>query len=216
MKNVVTTSNKKTIARRISDSNAEVAIQGFGKETRVTGLTNGAFSLIGLIKAALEKTGKANVIVSTWSSGVYDAHEIKSLMDSDKIGVFNMILDRSFKTRQQGYTATMLDLFKPENIRTTDTHSKFVLIWNEEWTVCIRSSMNLNENKRCENFDIDNDNDIFNCFKQFADDLFRLQPKVIIEDRRIVDPVFKTLFNTPNEDLFDFKPDFDFNFKFGD
>ena len=54
--------------------------------------------------------------------------------------------------------------------------------------------MNLNENKRCENFDIDNDKVIFDLFKDFADEIFELMPEGIIEDRDIVDPVFDKVF----------------------
>jgi hypothetical protein len=200
MKNVRTFSKRKTEAMRIGDANSDIALNGFNKECRVTGLTNGAFSLISLIRSTLKITGNAKVIISTWSAGFYDVEQINTLIASNKIDDFKIILDRSFKTRQEGYSAHITDLFKPENIRTTNTHSKFVLIWNDEgWNVCIRSSMNLNENRRCENYDIDNDIDVFNLFKSFSDELFEKQPQGIIEDRKIVDPVFADLFNQPLE-----------------
>jgi ribosomal protein L17 len=135
------------------------------------------------------------VIISTWSAGFYDVTAINDLIESGDVTDFKIILDRSFKTRQAGYSAIVTDLFKPENIRTTNTHSKFVLIYNDEWTVCIRSSMNLNENKRCENFDVDNDKAIFDLFKTFSDDLFKSQQPGIIEDRKQVDPIFDSLFS---------------------
>lgn len=96
-----------------------------------------------------------------------------------------------------------------ENIRTTNTHSKFVLIYNSEWNVCIRSSMNLNENKRCENYDIDNDLNVFNLFNDFAKELFELQENGIIESRGIVDKNFDSLF--PDKEL---SLSFDFDIKF--
>jgi len=57
----------------------------------------------------------------------------------------------------------------------------------------------LNENKRCENFDIDNDIDVFNLFKTFADDVFKQMPSGITEERSTVDPVFDNLFGHNNE-----------------
>lgn len=188
-------SKAKTIAMKNGDGFAANAIKGFSKDSRVCGLTNGKFSLISLIRSTLDITGAANVIVSTWSAGVYDATAMNDLLSCGKILSFGMILDRSFKTRQKQYSTYITDLFNPENIRTTDTHSKFVLIHNEEWSVCIRSSMNLNENKRCENFDMDNDVEVFKLFKSFADDVFNKMPEGIIEDRKIVDPVFNSLFS---------------------
>ena len=53
------TESKKSIARRLGTINAQEAVKGFTKENRITGLTNGAFSLISLIDATLEITGSA-------------------------------------------------------------------------------------------------------------------------------------------------------------
>lgn len=128
---------------------------------------------------------------------------MNALLKNNQVLSFKFILDRSFKTRQAQYSSHITDMFTPENIRTTNTHSKFVLIFNDEWNLCIRSSMNLNENKRSENFDIDNDLDIFNLFKNFADDLFAKQPEGIIETRKIVDPVFDSIFNNSSTPTFD-------------
>lgn len=185
---------------RNGDVNADYCMKDFTQETRVTGLTNGQFSLISLIRSTLKKTGSANVIVSTWSAGFYDVTAIDDLIKCGDVLDFKIILDRSFKTRQEGYSKLVTELFKPESIRTTNTHSKFVLIWNEKWSVCIRSSMNLNENKRCENFDVDNDQQVFDLFKKFSDDLFKKQPEGIIESRKVVDGVFDDLFGTQQKD----------------
>ncbi len=199
---MVTVPNRKVTAMRLGDSNSDLALKNFGKENRAVGLTNGLFSLISLIRSTLKITGPANILVSTWSAGFYDAEEINSLLSSGKIISFKLILDRSFKTRQSAYSVHITKLFSESNIRTTDNHAKFVLIYNDEWTVCIRSSMNLNENKRCENFDIDNDFEIFSMFKTFADELFEKQQPGIIEGRKIVDPVFADLFNQPSHEGF--------------
>lgn len=194
MKSVVKTNDKKAITYRTGLQFANEAVKGFGPNGKVCGLTNGAFSLISLIEAVLHITGPADITISTWSAGLYDAGALNSLMACGKVSNVRLILDRSFKTRQAGYSLYIQDLFKEENIRTTNTHAKFVLIKNDTYNICIRSSMNLNENKRCENFDIDDDLDIYNLFNNFADDLFAKMPKGIIESRSKVDPVFDGLF----------------------
>jgi len=196
MKAIKTTTRNenKTIARRLGTIEAKEALIGFNRNNRITGLTNGAFSLISLIEAALEITGSADVIISTWSAGIYDISAVGSLMESGNIKDFKLIIDRSFATRKGQYTVTVDEIFKPENIRTTNTHSKFVLIKNDDWNVCIRSSMNLNENPRCENFELDNDIDIYNLFNDFAVELFSKQRVEIIESRAVVDKTFGNLF----------------------
>lgn len=194
MISITKTNDKKAIAHRNGTIFAKDAIKGFSKNGKCCGLTNGSFSLISLIEAILDITGPAEVTISTWSAGLYDAGAVNSLKASGLIKDIRLILDRSFKTRQKGYSLYIQDVFSEEKIRTTNTHSKFVLIKNDEYNVCIRSSMNLNENKRCENFDIDDDVDIFNLFNNFANDLFNKMPKGIIESRSKVDPVFDDLF----------------------
>jgi hypothetical protein len=190
---------KKTDLRIIAGIIAAKAIQGFDKGGRVVGLTNGEFSLLSLITELLKITGKADITISTWSAGIYDATSLNELLECGKINSVKLILDRSFKTRQSGYAVYIDEVFKPENIRTTNTHAKFVLIKNEEYSICIRSSMNLNENKRCENFDIDDNIEIYQFFKDFADKLFDNQPKGIIEDRKTIDPIFDMLFGQQHQ-----------------
>jgi hypothetical protein len=197
MKSTYTKSqNKKIEAKKIGDTETDLICSEIENGHRIVGLSNGAFSLISLIHSVLKKIGKADVILSTWSAGWYDAQVINDLIDSDLINDFKLIIDRSFKTRQKEYAVGITEIFKPENIRTTNTHAKFVLIENLEWKITILSSMNLNENKRCENFEIDTDVNIFNLLNKFAVDLFAKQPQGIIEDRKVVDPVFDDIFES--------------------
>jgi len=198
-KSVAVKDSKKVVAYRYGLQFAKDAVKGFDKDSRVVGLTNGAFSLLSLIEAVLDHTGPADVTISTWSAGLYDAGALNSLVASGLIKDVRLILDRSFKTRQSGYALYIQDVFDIDNIRTTNTHAKFVLIKNEHWNVCIRSSMNLNENKRSENYDIDNNIDIYNLFNDFANDLFKKQKQGFIESRATVDPVFDNLFGVKTD-----------------
>jgi len=172
---------------------AKDCISGFERGGRVVGLTKGQFSLIHLVRAVLDYTGPADVIISTWSAGFYDAMEVGELMRSGLLRSVKIITDRSFLTRQTNYAASITEVFGPENIRTTNTHAKFVLIGNDEWRVCIRSSMNLNENKRCENFDLDDDGQIYATFEAFCQDVFTQMPEGFISERGVVDPAFDAL-----------------------
>jgi hypothetical protein len=196
--------NKKISAKLIGDIETDLICSKIEQGKRIVGLTNGVFSLISLIHSVLKKIGKADVTLSTWSAGWYDSKVIEELIDSGLINDFKLIIDRSFKTRAAQYSMLVTEIFKPENIRTTNTHAKFVLIENDEWKILILSSMNLNENKRCENFEIDTDIDNFNLFKDFSDKLFEVQPKGLIESRAIVDKNFDELFEveTSNETFF--------------
>lgn len=172
---------------------AASAVSGFSKGGRVVGLTKGQFSLIHLITELLKITGPAEVIVSTWSAGVYDTTALHAMLKNGLISDILIVTDRSYVTRQKEYAVTLEQAFGRDRIRTTNTHAKFVLISNDEYKICVRSSMNLNENKRCENFDIDDDADIFDFYRDFVSDVFDKMPSGFVEARAIVDPAFDSL-----------------------
>lgn len=149
------------------------ALKGFRKDCRTLGLTNGSFSLIDLIHGLLQKTGKANVTVVTWSAGVKDAHNIKWMCDSNLIDRFTIVTDHSYATRQKKYAASLDELFGSSNIRTSEIHAKFVLIENADFKVCVRTSMNLNANRTCESFEIDESKEVFDFYNDFVNHTFR-------------------------------------------
>lgn len=193
----VKTSARRVRADRVGDANASRIVAQLEPGTRVVGLTNGEFSLLNLVRCVLERIGPADVTIATWSAGLYDTDEVHRLLASGKLRSLRWILDRSFSTRQAGYAAILSDLFPAETIRTTNLHAKFVLIRNETRRVAIRSSMNLNENRRCELFEVDDDPAIYDLLDGFAADLFGAQPEGLVESRAVVDPVFDNLFQRP-------------------
>jgi hypothetical protein len=187
--------SKKTSKSRLKllgFESAAVAVADFRPGSRVIGLTKGQFSLLHLLLELLKKTGPAHVVCATWSAGLYDASVMKEYKDSGNILSFMLVTDRSYSTRQKQYALSIEEAFGADAIRTTNLHAKFVLLWNDNYAVVIRSSMNLNENKRCENFDIDDDKDIFAFYKRFIDEV-ELLPVGFVESTKIVNPHFDAL-----------------------
>lgn len=140
---------------------------------RVMGLTQGNFSLIDLIYEILQKIGKSDIICTTWSAGIKDAHQVKWMVDTNLINSFKIITDHSYATRQKTYASSLDELFGKENIRTSEIHAKFTLIENENYKIVIRTSMNLNANKTCENFEIDDSQEVFDFYMSFINHTFQ-------------------------------------------
>lgn len=159
-----------------STSDSDAAVRELKKGARLIGLTNGQFSLIDMIYSILKKTGPAHVVCATWSAGIKDAHQCKWMQDTNLIRSFQLLTDHSYATRQKKYAKSITELFGAENIRTAEMHAKFVLIHNESWKVCIRSSMNLNANKTCECYEIDCDEEIFDFFMSWVKHHFGAMP----------------------------------------
>lgn len=192
MKFTVNQKSKKADKRKIGFEPAKYAVAGFSQGSRIVGLTKGQFSLLHLICELVKITGPADIICATWSAGLYDASVMNDMLDSGALTSFLLITDRSYSTRQKQYALSIEQAFGVNRIRTTNLHAKFVLISNDRFKICIRSSMNLNENKRCENFDIDDDKEIFDFYKSFVDEI-ELHPPGFQASRTVVDPLFNEL-----------------------
>lgn len=133
---------------------ADCATEGFAKGCHIIGLTMGQFSLIDMIHSILKKTGPADLYIATWSAGIKDAHQVRWMLDTDLIRRVRLLTDHSYVNRQAKYAMAIEDLFGKANIRSSEMHAKFVVIKNDEYSVTILSSMNLNANRTCETFTI--------------------------------------------------------------
>lgn len=175
---------RKTRARLSKVAPAADSIAGFDHGMDIVGLTFGQFSLLDLIDATLNITGPADVTISTWSAGFYDAAAALRFRDSGRMTSCRFIVDSSAK-RGQATVADIGDLFGAENVRATRMHAKFALIRNDEWAVLITTSMNLNLNARCEQFEMTDDPVRADLFSQFAEALFSELPEGDTSDRKL-------------------------------
>lgn len=168
---------KRSHARFSRAGAARQSLEGFGKGMDCVGLTYGQFSLIDLVQAALEITGPADVTISTWSSGFYDLEAAENFRDSGLIRSIRFVMDSGRAKRGQAGVHEVGDLFGEDSYVQIRSHAKFVLIRNEDWDVCITSSMNLNKNIRVEQFEITNDAERCDMFADFVDSMFREAPE---------------------------------------
>lgn len=151
---------------------ASEAIGPLWSGCEIYGLSKGQFSLIDIIAHCLPQTGPADVTIATWTAAGADLGFAYSLLTDGAIRTVRFIVDFSFPTRQPSYCAALRERFGDDCIRVTKTHAKFVLIRNEGWNLVIRSSMNLNENRRLESFEISDDVGMADYLEGVMDELF--------------------------------------------
>ena len=175
---------RKTRARLSKVAGARDTIRGFGHDMDVVGLTFGQFSMLDLIDATLEITGPADVVVSTWSAGFYDVEAAERFRDLGRLRSIRFIMDSSAK-RGQATVGDVGELFGAENVRATRLHAKFAIVTNDEWSVLITSSMNLNLNPRCEQFEMTDDAERAGMFLDFANELWDELPAGDTGDRTL-------------------------------
>ena len=137
--------------------NVAAAVGAIEHGCEVYGLARGQYSLIDLVEYILGFTGPAELVISTWTAAGADIDYALRLRDDGRVKSILWLVDSSFPVRQPGYCAAMRERFGDAAIRVTQNHAKFVLIGNEDWRVVLRTSMNLNENKRLESWEVSDD-----------------------------------------------------------
>ena len=162
---------RKARTRFSKAAGAAATIAGFDHGLDVVGLTFGQFSLLDLIEATLELTGPADVTIATWSAGFYDVEAAERFRDNGSLRSIRFVLDSSEK-RGQATPADIASMFGKDAIRVFRSHAKFVLLRNADWDVVITTSMNLNLNARCEQFEMTDDPERAAMFHEFVDELF--------------------------------------------
>lgn len=138
-------------------TNARDALAEFGRGQEVYVLTFGQFSLMDAIEAILEKTGPADVAIATWTAAAADLSRSAESLRNGNIRSLRFVVDDSFGRRKPEYLAQIRALFGDGAIRSTKTHAKYAVITNDDWSVAVRTSMNLNENPRLEFIEVSDD-----------------------------------------------------------
>lgn len=153
--------------------NAKQSVWKIYKWMEIYGLTKWQFSIINIIEEILLQTWPADILISTWTAADAEIKKAVEFIENKRINKLNFIVDRSFKTRQPKYFKLLQENFW-NCIYTTNSHAKFTLISNNDWKIVIRTSMNLNENKRLENFEISDCPVLFDYLSEICIDIMEV------------------------------------------
>ena len=165
---------KRTVAS--ATASAARLIGPLERGVEITGLTNGQFGLIDILRHVLSEIGPADVAISTWTMGIYDAQECAAFVSDGRIRRIRWVVDPSMFGRKPELVAPLLRAFGLDAFRPVNTHAKFCTLVNETWAVAVRSSMNLNPNRRLESFDISEGPELARFFNAVVDDIFERMP----------------------------------------
>lgn len=139
---------------------ARAALEALGRLPpggRIFVFSKGAVDLGDVVAWGLEHTGPADVLLSTWAIGADETKRLRRLLDSCAIRRLRLLVDCSFPSRQPAYTALLRASFGPDVLRLAVVHAKVgtLLSVDGRWSVVIKSSGNLNHNKRVEIHEIE-------------------------------------------------------------
>ena len=158
--------------RRSHTGNAVEAIGPLSPGCEVFALTSGEFSMVDVLRHVLDHTGPAAVDLATWTAADGDLRRAHAFLLEGRITRLRFLVDPSFRSRKPEFCAVLVDLFGNDAIRTMPLHGKFATLRNDTWNVAIRSSMNLNLNKRIESVEISDDAMLAGFLADFVDEAF--------------------------------------------
>lgn len=165
-------SEKRRVRRTLTTSNAGEALGPIEPGIELYALCKGDYSLIDIIDHCLAATGPADVTVSTWTAAGADLDFAMGFVLDGRVRSARWLVDFSFPQRQPAYFAMLVDRFGADSVRATANHAKFVLIRNDQWNLVLRTSMNLNLNRRLENVEISDDAGMADYLDAVVDELF--------------------------------------------
>lgn len=133
---------------------AKAAIGEIYQGMNVLGFSKGEYSLVDLASELARQVGECDAVFCTWTAAKRDISYLYEFVNEHTFRSARWLVDRSFTTRQPEMCAHLLKTYGPENVRITRTHAKFIVLRNDDWNICLRTSMNLNKNARLENWEI--------------------------------------------------------------
>ena len=165
---------QREVRRTLTATNAATALGPIEHGMELYALCKGDYSLIDIIDHLLAASGPADVTVSTWTAAGADLEFAMGFVVDGRVRSARWLVDYSFPQRQPAYFALMVDRFGAGAVRATANHAKFVLIRNETWDLVLRTSMNLNENRRLESVEISDDPGMAGYLSAVVDEMFEL------------------------------------------
>lgn len=155
----------------------ESAARCIGKITKgcdIFGLTKGDFSMVDILRHVAQEIGPCRVDIGTWTAAHADTKKAFDMLRDGNIVSMRWLVDRSFPNRQPKYYQGVLEKFGRDSVRMARFHAKFILLENDGFSVAVRTSMNLNENKRIEAYEISEGSPISDYLREIVDYHFAL------------------------------------------
>lgn len=140
----------------------------------VFGITKGDFSMIDILRHVAKEIGPCRIDIGTWTAAHSDVKQAYDMLGDSRILSMRWLVDRSFPQRQPKYYKALLDRFGRDAVRMARFHAKYILAENDDFSVAVRTSMNLNMNQRIEFYELSEGTPISDYMRQITDHHFAM------------------------------------------
>ena len=175
---------------------ARAAIGELRSANHVFILTYGAFCLIDALEALLEQTGPADLAVSVWSASPDHLKRLRGILTDGRVRSLRLVIDGSYAVVKAVRFKLLHELFEDEQVRHCGVHAKFAVVRSDSHQVAVRTSMNLNNNKRSENLEVSTSAEFAGFLSDVVDTIFEEMRPGEVTQRR---PMFGAM---PEAELF--------------
>jgi hypothetical protein len=146
--------------------NAKVSIGQIEKNMSRFMITRGQFSMIDIVAALLNQTGPAKVSIWTWCVADYELDAFEFFFNEKSITDATLVIDIAGQRRNVDLVKRWVNLFGENSCRVVKNHAKIATVYNDDWQLLARGSMNLNNNPRYEQCDISEGGQPFDLVKK--------------------------------------------------
>ncbi len=137
----------------------------------IYGICFGQFSFINIIEYVIDQIKEpVDLDVSSWTIAMFEASRLAEMGSS--VRRLRVMCDSSISSLSPSSFNYLVNSLEDDSIRLLRCHCKFAIIANETWDIFIRTSMNLNQNRRLENFEISDCKVLTTYMKSVVDDIF--------------------------------------------
>ena len=138
----------------------------------VFGLTKGDFSMIDILRHIAREIGPCRLDVGSWTASPADIIELKRMITGGSVTELRLILGDGFPIfERKGYEVILAEVGRAR-VRFARFHAKYALLENDNFSIALRTSMNLNMNRRIESYEISEGSGIGNYLRGIADHHF--------------------------------------------
>jgi hypothetical protein len=140
-------------------------------EMSLFSITRGQFSMLDAVLHCLKEIGPANVTIWTWTIADYEVEAMEGLMARNELTSGRLIIDASADRRNGVMIEKWRQRFGDDAVRICKNHAKIARLWNDDFRLLLRGSMNLNFNPRFEQLDVTEGGEDFDLVDRIENEL---------------------------------------------
>ena len=122
-------------------------------------MTAGQYGFIEILNHLLNQIGPSHCIICTWTANYMNIKKAMSFCRDSRLLSCKWMADKSFASRKPDLANHLVTYFGERCIFTAANHGKFILLYNDAYSLVLRTSMNLDEPPMIEFFQISDDRD---------------------------------------------------------